>query len=271
MSADPSNPAIVRAVATGRAAHPSLAVEDATARAFFAARVADGGEPPEGDLAADLYLACAASAGVPAAHRAVEERLVPVARAALSRIVGPAGVDDALQLLREKLFLAAGDAPPRIAEYRGKGSLGAWLRVVAARTALSLRRDAARRDGRRDDDFLIAELPADGHPELDHLRERYRPAFRAAVVAALGALSVRERTLLRLHVLDGLTVDEIGAIYGVHRATAARWIARARASLFDDTRRRLEDELGLATAELESLVRLVQSQIDLSLPRLLAD
>ena len=40
-------------------------------------------------------------------------------------------------------------------------------------------------------------------------------------------LSAQERTVLRLHVLDGLGTDEIGALYKVHRTTVARWQAQA--------------------------------------------
>jgi hypothetical protein len=40
-------------------------------------------------------------------------------------------------------------------------------------------------------------------------------------------LSRRDRNLLRYQYFDHLTVDDIGALHRVHRATAARGVARA--------------------------------------------
>jgi len=88
-------------------------------------------------------------------------------------------------------------------------------------------------------------------------------AFRAAFLATLGELERRERTVLRLHLLDGLTIDEIAPMYEVHRATIARWIGAAKQTVLDRTRRRLMHDLRLDAAEVDSLIRLVQSRIEL--------
>jgi RNA polymerase sigma-70 factor (ECF subfamily) len=102
-------------------------------------------------------------------------------------------------------------------------------------------------------------------PRLDDLRRRYRGDFAAAFRAALAALPVRERNLLRQHHMDGLTIDQLAGLYRVHRATAARWVARARTTLSGETRRRLMERLGVATQDADSIIRLVRSQLDLSL------
>jgi RNA polymerase sigma-70 factor, ECF subfamily len=75
----------------------------------------------------------------------------------------------------------------------------------------------------------------------------------------------RDRNLLRLHVLDGLAIDDIGALHGVHRATAARWIERTREDVARAVRRDLMRQLGIDPFEVDDLLRWVQSQIDLSL------
>jgi RNA polymerase sigma-70 factor, ECF subfamily len=92
----------------------------------------------------------------------------------------------------------------------------------------------------------------------------------AALRDALASVSPRARTLLRLHYLDGLTVDDLGRMYGVHRATAARWVAAARETVFDETRQRIEAGLGLGEESAADVVRLVQSQLAVSFHRLLA-
>jgi RNA polymerase sigma-70 factor (ECF subfamily) len=49
--------------------------------------------------------------------------------------------------------------------------------------------------------------------------------------AALQALDAKTRTALLLHVLDGYTHAEIGAMFGVPVGTVASWLSRGRASL----------------------------------------
>jgi RNA polymerase sigma-70 factor (ECF subfamily) len=70
-------------------------------------------------------------------------------------------------------------------------------------------------------------------------------------------------------VIDGWTIDRIGALYGVHRATAARRIAAARDELGAAIRTELAARLAISIDEVDSIVRLVQNRIDVSLERLL--
>jgi RNA polymerase sigma-70 factor (ECF subfamily) len=70
--------------------------------------------------------------------------------------------------------------------------------------------------------------------------------------------------VLRLHVLDGVSIDDIAPMFSVHRATIARWIAAAKQTVLDRTRKRLMQDLRLPAADVDSLIRLVQSRIELS-------
>ena len=72
-----------------------------------------------------------------------------------------------------------------------------------------------------------------------------------------------------ISVLGGLTVDQVGEVYGVHRATATRWLAKIRAQVLADTRGELAQELSVPARELESIMQLVQSRLDVSVQRLL--
>jgi hypothetical protein len=54
----------------------------------------------------------------------------------------------------------------------------------------------------------------------------------------------------------------------VHRATCARWIEAARAKILRGIREHLREALGLGSAELESAIELVRSQLDLGLSKL---
>jgi RNA polymerase sigma-70 factor (ECF subfamily) len=106
-------------------------------------------------------------------------------------------------------------------------------------------------------------------PDHGYLRERYRADVNAAVRAALAGLPDPQRALLRYSVIDGWSVDRIGALYGIHRATAARRVAAAREELGAAIRTKLAARLAISLDEVDSIVRLVQSWIDVSLERLL--
>ncbi len=262
-----------------RATYPSVEADEADfVRALEAKRAnaEDGGDLAEvgGDLhVTDLFLAHACATGARGASTAFEKAYAPLLRSALSRFrLGPEGEDEVTQTVRERLFLPREGGPARIADYSGKGPLSAWLRAVVARAALDLLRRAKRPGdpGKRDaDEELRDAAGALGDPELELLLTRYREPFKEAFQSALGTLPERERSVLRLAIVDGMNVDGIGALYGVHRATAARWVAQAREALALGTRDKLAKELRVSTVELDSITRLCRSQVDVSLVRLL--
>ena len=55
----------------------------------------------------------------------------------------------------------------------------------------------------------------------------------------------------------------------VHPTTVSRWLAVAREHVLAETRRRLRERLGISASEIESLMRILPSQLGLSLERLL--
>lgn len=219
--------------------------------------------------AEDLYLALACARGDRLAIARFEAHVLPLARKALVRW-DPAFalVEEVEQLLRQKLLVPVGGAAAKIADYSGRGSLAKWVRAAAIRTAVTLQR------GRREvavDDEAIAEWSTPlSDPELDFIKKRYRAEFSGAFREALHALSAQERNVLRLHLLDGLNIDQIGQLYKAHRSTIARWIAASRQTLLEETRRLLGERLKLNRAELESLIGLLRSQLDVSINRFLA-
>jgi RNA polymerase sigma-70 factor (ECF subfamily) len=101
------------------------------------------------------------------------------------------------------------------------------------------------------------------------MKQLYRKAFRDAFGAALATMDPREKVMLRQHFVDGLTIDELGPLYAVHRATAARWITAAKATLMERTRREFMTRARLSPREMASVMRLVQSRLEVTLARLL--
>lgn len=96
------------------------------------------------------------------------------------------------------------------------------------------------------------------------MRERYRDQVKQAFAAAFAELAQRERNVLRQYHIDGLTIDQLANLYQVNRATTARWVAGARLSVITRTRRQLVDRFGIAAAEVDSIIRLVRSHLDVS-------
>jgi RNA polymerase sigma-70 factor, ECF subfamily len=226
--------------------------------------------PVEDRHLAGLCLAAACLAGDPAAQRALD-RLI---RAEAERVVGelrqPAWLSDEVhQELSQRLLVAAPGSAPRLATYAGQAALGRWLGVAAMRTALNLIR-GARPETPLDDDHDVADalLP----PELAVVRDRYGSEVEHAIRAAFDALdSARDRNLLRMYYLERIGLDQLGQMFGVHGSTVSRWLTALRASVLEDVRGRLGERLGLAGnfADVDSLIRAVQSQLDLTLSQLL--
>lgn len=219
---------------------------------------------------ADLYLACAAGHGVPGASEAfVQCFFGPIAAAVQTIDRDPSLIDDVRQALHERLLLAT-DEPPRIFQYGGRASLATWLGVAAQRMALGLLRAEGARQRATDragDEPLAIELD----PELAYLKTRYRGAFKEALTVALGRLPQRQRTVMRLHTVGGLTLQRIATMLLVDESTVSRWVHRAREAILQETQRELGQRLGIRVAEVPSIARLVSSQIDVSVARLLGD
>jgi RNA polymerase sigma-70 factor (ECF subfamily) len=215
----------------------------------------------------DFALARACGAGDPGALARVEAELFPNIRIALRRMsLSPPEVEDVMQTFRTELFVRNGERPPRIVDYEGRGPLVAWLRVGATRLALRLRQKT-RREVPSEDDALLASCASGDDPELAFVKESCRADFRAAFQQALNSLTDRDRTLLRMKTVDELSVDEIGAVFQVHRATAARWVAKAETTLVGRTRTELMRRARVTREECDSMIRLVQSQLGATLRR----
>ncbi len=101
------------------------------------------------------------------------------------------------------------------------------------------------------------------------LELRHRDDFQAALREAASELTTRERNLLYQHHVDGLTMDQLAVVYGLHRVSVIRAIGKARTKLADGTRLRLRERLRVDETELESLLRAVGPNFDLSIRRYL--
>lgn len=247
---------------------PGLLVDPEAFVAHLASRT-----PPDVDPVAhldtltisDLYISYTCAQGNRAALVVFEQAYFPTVDQVLGRVkASPDQVNEIKQILRERFFVDRPEGPLGIAAFSGRGSLRGWIRISALREFYRLT-EKGKRSPHLEDDQLQRLADTDDDPELDILKRRCRVEFQMAFRAALASLTARQRNLLRHHHIDGMSIDEIGQVYRVHRATVARWIVKARAAVFSYTRRALMAQMEITQGELLSVMRLVQSQMDVSI------
>jgi RNA polymerase sigma-70 factor (ECF subfamily) len=249
----------------GRAAWPTVELDAEMFIAYLAKRLPDPASPVA--LAqlrtTDLYLACACSVGNAQAIAAFEQHCLR----GLDRALAPMRLAaDVIAEVKQRVRCRAlvGDGrPPRIAEFTGRGGLRGWVRVIAVREALRMIRSRQRYVA--DDDERL-QVAVSGDPGwLEAARDDQRRAFARAFDRALRRLEPRTRTMLRQHLVDGLTVDQLGALYSMHRATAARTLERARRAILAATRDQMRAELEVSSTELSSILRAIRSRLEVTL------
>ena len=265
--------ALADAAERGARAWPGVRVDPVAFVSFLAERVAADTEPTLAlvDLRIEeLYLCCACLAGSAPAIAELDRRFIADSARALGRFgANTQARDEALQLAREKLLAGAADAPPKLAQYSGKGALGGWIRVVVVRTALNTQR-SEKRHVPRDDDLLATRIAEDSaDPELQVMKAEYADTLAQAVAGAFRRLTSEQRNLLRLYVIDQLSLAELGKLHSVDASTISRWLTKIRARLLDEAQSELLQRYALRPSECASVMRLVRSDLHLSIARLL--
>jgi RNA polymerase sigma-70 factor (ECF subfamily) len=228
-----------------------------------------GVQGTEGLKVADLYLAFACTQGDAAALRSFEQHYMPEVEAALKRMrLSDFQREELRQELRQKLLVAQDETGPRIGTYGGRGDLRRWVRAVATREGLVLlRKHTPEVDV--EEGFFETFPAAVEDVELQHARREYQAEFKRAFEEAMAALAPEERNLIRQHFIDGLTTPQLATLHGVHRVTMFRRLKQACEALVDHTWKLLLKRLPMSEGELASLNRLIRSQLDVSLDRLL--
>jgi RNA polymerase sigma-70 factor (ECF subfamily) len=250
---------LANAYSRGKECWPDLDVSLDSFRAHVEDRRIDGACATA--RAADLLLVVAALHGSRGALKHLDELLIR-ASAAVSKLDGTAAfMDEVRQELRVKLVVGPS---PRLKSYAASGALVDWLRVAALRVALNLKR-ANRLIPTEDPPFdVVLGVTSD-----EALTDLYAGDLKNALEASFRALTSRERTLLRLHFIEGLNIERIGIMYHVHRATVARWLVAIRRKLFEHAKAQLAGRYGLDSAELKSLYRLLERNVQVTISRLL--
>ena len=246
-------------VDAGRSAWPRIAIAPESFVEHLATHVKSA-DALDTIHASDLYLACGVSQRDRAALAHFEEQLMARVGDYILRVrVDREVVDEVKQKLRENLIMGG-----KIAEYSGKGALGGWLRVAAVRTALNHLRGAGPAT-----DAIGEEMSLGADPELAYVKHHAQDLFTDAFKRVLAGLDANERTILRLHYIEGLTMDQLARLYRTPRSTIARRVAEARQQILAATEALLRDERRLTASAVASVIRQARSQLEVTITRLL--
>jgi RNA polymerase sigma-70 factor (ECF subfamily) len=264
-------PLLADAIARAIEKWPGVTVDPGRFGAAIAMRI--DGEVPLGAAIAelvleDVWLAAGCIDGDAAAIACFDATVSHAVARSLRGASAPGeSVDDLQQRLRVRLFVGDAGRTPAIASYGGRGSLVAWVRVMATRMRIDAERKAS--------DVAMPSLGGAeaatiaNDPELAYLAAHCREAFAAAFRTAFDVLTPRQRNMLRMHLVGGISATAIAQVYAVHAASAKRWLADARAQLVLGVESELRKRLGADTRELESVLRLVRSRLEISVRRLI--
>jgi RNA polymerase sigma-70 factor (ECF subfamily) len=246
-----------------RAAWPTVTIPEATFIAHLARHLpehAPAGEGLSRLRVADLYLASACATGDEQAVAAFEAYCMQGLDRALGRLrLSRDEIAEVKQRIRYRVLVA--DGRPRILEFSGRGALPSWVRAMAVREAFRVVK-RPRETALDDSERLLAYVVRD---DRDRANAHYRQVFAQAFDRALRQLEPRVQTMLRQHVIDGLTIDQLSALYRVHRATAARTLERARRTILAATRAQMRAALDVGSTELSSILRSIRSRLEVSL------
>jgi len=226
----------------------------------------------------DLFLAMACSHGDRIAWEHFVDEFVPTLRrqAGFSCRNADAGEDLAQEIITSLLREGEEQAGERgkLAGYNGRGALAGWLRVVVANAAIDRIRRAKKQVPLNDEERLRsasspAAASADEGGTSDRLDSRWGPVLSTVLAAEIRALSSKDRLLLSLYYLQEVPLHAIGRHFGVHEATASRWIASVRKGIRRRVEKRLRKKHGLSPGDIRSVWHWITEAESFSLSGLL--
>jgi len=216
----------------------------------------------------DLYLACSCVDRSPQGLACFDEHHLRTLPARLRRLgLAESVLEEMQQILREKLLVATPEHAARISAYTGRGPLHAWVRAAAVRTSLNVLRATWRED-------LVGEAPVSqelvASPERDLRNVAYVQAVTDALRDATRELDAEDRLLLQLHFADGCSAEQIGRTLGINRVTAHRRLVRAYRQIERRALAHLRDHAGVVAEDLDSVLSIARSRLEVSVRTLLA-
>ena len=252
----------------GRSPWPAIALDAEAFVAWAAVHIAPD-TPADKLHPADLYVVAANLLGVPKAARAFIEGPFAAAESAVTKVLpDPVARAELMQELAVHLLTPGESADPRLGQYDGRAPLRAWLRMTAARRALNKTRGKTRLV---DFDQVALDKASDHDPEMSVLRRVHRDEIAAIFRDAISAIPAEERTLLRLHYVQGSTLAELAAIRRVSKSALHRQMDGIREALFERIATLVRQRIRLNASQQGSMLRIFQSDLREALGQMLRE
>lgn len=180
--------------------------------------------PPTGEAEDGVLVARFVADGDRGAFEALARRHMAAIRRFLAlRLRDPAEIAEAEQEVLCRLYRS-------LPSFRGDSAFRTWLYRICALAAVDLARSRAREASRG---RLLARALPDADPrEADEAHYGLERAEGVeAVRRALAALGEPEASMLYLRDAEGVSVEEIGAVFGFREGTVKSRLSRARARM----------------------------------------
>lgn len=117
----------------------------------------------------------------------------------------------------------------KFAAYSGRGSLKGWLRAVIFQLSVDHHRSQNRFVQPEEEQQLERLSPAVAPTSPESINSsKYQNATEQALKQALKQLDSRLKLVLSYYYYDNWTLKQIGQLFGVHEATASRWLQKAQ-------------------------------------------
>ncbi len=194
----------------------------------------------------EIVLARWYASGAPAAAEAFVAAFGDVVRSIGMRSLRPEEVDDYQQRVLISFLLSDGSSAPRIARYSGRGSLRGFVRTVASRFAIDLRRA---RGVESQPSGLASTVAAELDPAARLESEQAKAIMAEALTGALRALKPGERRALRMRYVLGFSVARTAEALGIHEISVSRLVTRVRDRLFKQVHDALSRDSSAAAPE----------------------
>ncbi len=201
----------------------------------------------------DLFLAIACSRDDRIAWEHFADDYLPLLRRfAAQACANPGESEDLAQDIAAKMLKEKN----RLAGYNGRGSLASWLRAAVSHAAIDRFRRTRRQvslEALQESGKQAALADPGNRDEEENLDSRWGPVISNLVNEKISALSARDRLLLGLYYLRDVPLKTIGRQFGIHEATAYRWLDKLRREIRKQVEHELRKKHGLRVSEIQSL------------------
>jgi RNA polymerase sigma-70 factor, ECF subfamily len=124
------------------------------------------------------------------------------------RILGEeASAEDALQETLLNVYRG-------ISNFRGDAKVSTWISRITINVCLGMLRKSKNRQFMELEDDLTGDLPADPTPFIDPLAHTSMEELKALVRDVFNRMTGKQEIVVRLHDMEGLTIQEISEIIG---------------------------------------------------------